>query len=121
MKAGCLHAGHHCWVRKRFLFFKHAKGGDVGCYGVYGRSAVRFDQHPTYREIIVPWYDSRKACLFMVLLMLLVFLFGLIGVVFAAEHTEFNRHLWVPVLLCLLSGGVIISTTVRLIKRYLAR
>jgi len=77
-----------------------------------------YDQNPVHRKVIAPWYDSRKVCLLMILAMLLVFLFALVGVYFAWESTLYREMIWLPALLAFLSGMVMLSTTVRLIKRW---
>jgi hypothetical protein len=46
-----------------------------------------------------------------------VFLFSLTGIGVASAYDEYHRHMWVPILLMLLSAGVLISTLVRLIRR----
>gem|GEM_PF-3548731 len=48
--------------------------------------------------------------------MAIVIAFGVIGIVAAWNHAQFRRHLWLPVILVLLSAGVLISIAVRLIK-----
>jgi uncharacterized membrane-anchored protein YhcB (DUF1043 family) len=45
-------------------------------------------------------------------------LFALVGVYFAWENTLYREMIWLPALLALLSGIVILSTTVRLVKRW---
>jgi hypothetical protein len=82
---------------------------------------MRIDQNPLFRKVIVPWYDSRTACYMVIFFMVLVFLFGFAGISASREATEYHEHVWVPVLLVVMSGGVIISTTIRLIKRYSRR
>ena len=82
---------------------------------------MRFDQNPSYRAIIVPWYDSEKVCLLIVFLMLIVFFFSVTGILVASEYVEYNRYVWMPVLLCIISGIVIVSTVLRVIRRYIAR
>jgi len=77
-----------------------------------------YDQNPVHRKLITPWYDSRTVCLVVILSMLLVFLFALVGVFLAWENSLFREMIWLPALLALLSGIVILSTTVRLIKRW---
>ncbi|UCH19810.1 MAG: hypothetical protein JSU83_14690 [Deltaproteobacteria bacterium] len=79
---------------------------------------MRYDRKPVYRKLIVPWYDSETVCFIVIILMLLVFLFSLAGISVATENDEHLTHLWLPILLFLLSGVVIISTVFRLIKRY---
>ncbi|MGD2000343.1 MAG: hypothetical protein PVJ00_07225, partial [Desulfobacterales bacterium] len=57
-------------------------------------------------------------CLVVIFSMLLVFLFALVGVYFAWENTLYREMIWLPALLAFLSGMVMLSTTVRLIKRW---
>jgi hypothetical protein len=82
---------------------------------------MRIDQNPLFRKVIVPWYDSEAACYMVIFFMFLVFLFGVAGISASRENIEYHDHVWVPVLLMVMSGGVIISTTIRLIKRYSRR
>ncbi|MFZ0725556.1 MAG: hypothetical protein WAM61_07180 [Desulfobacterales bacterium] len=77
-----------------------------------------YDQNPVHRKLINPWYDSRTVCLAVILFMLLIFLFALVGVHLAWENTVYREMVWLPVLLAFLSGAVMLSTTVRLIKRW---
>jgi hypothetical protein len=76
---------------------------------------------PFFRKDIVPWYDSETACLIIIVFMLLVCLFSFAGISVARENFEYNQYIWVAVLLLVLSGVVIISTTIRLIKRFTSR
>jgi hypothetical protein len=76
------------------------------------------DQNPLFRKVIAPWYDTEKACFTIIILMLLVFLFGITGILEALEKTEYNEYIWVPVLLVAMSTWVIVSTSIRLIKRH---
>jgi hypothetical protein len=77
------------------------------------------DQNPSFRRLIVPWYDSEGACLILIFLMDLVFLFAAVGVEEARRTPEFGGYMGIPVLLMVLSGGVIVSTTIRLIRRFM--
>ena len=79
---------------------------------------MRLDQNPIYRKVIYPWYESEMACLIVIILMFIVFLFGFIGISVARETTEYHSFVWVPILVVALSGVVILSTTIRLIRRY---
>jgi hypothetical protein len=79
---------------------------------------MRYDQKPVHRKIIVPWYDSETACLGMILIMVLVFLFALAGISVAGESAEHHHKIWLPILLLITSGIVIISIAVRLFKRF---
>ena len=76
---------------------------------------------PFFRKVIVPWYDSETACLILIVFMLLVCLFGLAGISVARENVGYYQYIWIAVLLVVLSGVVIISTTIRLIKRFTSR
>lgn len=82
---------------------------------------MRLDENPVYRKVIVPWYDSETACFIVIVFMFLVFLFGFLGISIARETVEYHEHIWVPVFLVVMSGFVIVSTTIRLIKRYAYR
>ena len=82
---------------------------------------MRQDQNPVFRKEIIPWYDSDPACFLMILFMLLVVLFGVAGISVARENVEYHGYAWVAVLLVVMSGAVIISSVVRLLKRYAHR
>jgi len=82
---------------------------------------MRIDQNPLFRKLIVPWYDSEAACLIVIVFMFFVFCFGFVGISLARENLEYHEHIWIAALLVVLSGGVIISITIRLIKRYVYR
>jgi len=68
--------------------------------------------------VIVPWYDTEVICLILIVFMFVVFIFGFIGIAVAHETEEYRPFIWVPALVVALSGGVIVSTTIRLIRRY---
>lgn len=74
-----------------------------------------------FRKVIVPWYDSETACLIVIVLMAFVFMFGCAGASVAHENAAYQEYIWVPVLLMVMSGWVIASTTIRLLKRYAYR
>jgi uncharacterized protein (DUF983 family) len=79
---------------------------------------MRYDEKPIYRRLIVPWFDSEAACFFVIFFMGVVIWFSLLGIYVTYEKIEFHRYIWVPVLLILMSTWVLISTFIRLIKRY---
>ncbi len=79
---------------------------------------MRLDQNPVYRKVIVPWYDSEITCLVMIVLLFVVFVFGFIGISVASESIFYGSYIWVPVILVVVSGGIILSITIRLIRRY---
>lgn len=82
---------------------------------------MHIDENPLFRKAIVPWYDSEAACLVMVILMEMVFVFGVAGLSVVLGTPEFHRFIWLPAVLLVLSFGVVFSITVRLIRRYARR
>lgn len=79
---------------------------------------MRLDQNPVYRKVIVPWYDSEIACLVLIGFLFVVFLFGFIGISVAIDKSAYGAYVWIPIALVVMSGGIIISITIRLIIRY---
>jgi len=79
------------------------------------------DQNPFFRKIIVPWYDSDTACYIVIVCMAIIIFFGFTGIFAAREASAAPSRIWVPVLLIVLGAGVILSTLIRLLKRYLHR
>ncbi len=71
-----------------------------------------------YRKVIIPWYDSETVCIFMISFMFLVFLFSLAGMSVAYENPDYHEHIWVPVLLIVLSSCIIISASLRILRQY---
>lgn len=82
---------------------------------------MRMDQNPFFRKIIVPWYDSDTACYIVIVCMGITVFFGFSGISTAREYPAAHAPIWIPVLLIVLSTGVILSTLIRLLKRYLHR
>jgi hypothetical protein len=82
---------------------------------------MRLDhKNPMYRKAIVPWWDSEIACLLVIISMFVAFLFGMLGISVAHGYLAYRPFVWVPVLVVILSAFVILSTTIRLIRRYLS-
>ncbi len=79
---------------------------------------MRLDQNPVYRKVIVPWYDSEIACLVLIGFLFVVFLFGFIGISVAIDNSAYGAYVWIPISLVVMSGGIIISITIRLIIRF---
>jgi len=71
-------------------------------------------QNPVFRRTISPWYDTEIACIAVAIVMFLTFLFGVAGISVARSASE----LWIPLLITLLSAEVLVSTAVRLVRRY---
>ena len=82
---------------------------------------MRLEQNPVFREVIIPWYDSQTACYAVLAFTLLAFLFGIVGIYTALSIVEYHEYVWVPLLLVIMSGWVIVSISIRLIKRYVNR
>ncbi|MFQ5485331.1 MAG: hypothetical protein ACE5DO_08380 [Desulfobacterales bacterium] len=79
---------------------------------------MRLDEKPIFRNIIVSWYDSETICFIVILFMVFVFLFAMVGLSVSGEIVEYNDFIWIPILLIVLSGWVIVSTVIRLIRRF---
>lgn len=82
---------------------------------------MRLDPNPSFRKVIVPWYDSESICVAVIILMIFVFLFSMVGVSLAISQDTSRPHIWVPVLLLFLSAFVIVSLMLHLLKRFAAR
>jgi len=82
---------------------------------------MKLDQNPVFRKIIVPWYDSGPLCGILLVVMIAVFLFALTGIDVIQGRPEYHQHIWIPVLLIVMSGLVAVSISLRLIRRYLYR
>lgn len=76
------------------------------------------DKNPVFRKVIIPWYQSTNAYIFVIIFMIVVFFFALTGISVAREYHSYRGYVWVPVLLLVMSAGIIITTAARLIKRY---
>ncbi len=74
-------------------------------------------QPPSFRKTIVPWYDSSMVCGIQIAVMILVFLFGCLGISVASEVRDARGVLWVPTLLAVLSLIVLSTTLIRVIRR----
>lgn len=72
---------------------------------------------PFFRKIIPPWYDSDVVCVMQLFFMAGVFLFGCAGISAAGETDTYRNVRWVPLLLVVLSMTVILSTSIRLVRR----
>jgi quinol-cytochrome oxidoreductase complex cytochrome b subunit len=78
---------------------------------------MKLDQPSTFRKIIVPWYDSEILCLVAIIFLFSVMLLGIVGINVAKSIQQYQEYLWMPSLLTFLSGGVIFSIVVRLVRR----
>jgi len=78
---------------------------------------MRVGKTPLFRNVIVPWYDADTVCYSIMVLMVIILIFSVFGVVAAREVPAYRGYFWVPVLLALMSTGVLVSTIVRLVQR----
>ena len=76
---------------------------------------------PVFRKAVIPWYRSTKIYLLAILFMLLVLLFGIAGISVAQDIEAYRGYIWVPVLLVAMSAFMIVTSTYRLIMRYVTR
>jgi len=79
---------------------------------------MRIDENPLFRKAICPWYDSEPACLVTIVFLEMVYIFGVFGLSVVRETPAFHRYVWLPAVLMVLSLGVVLSITARLIRRY---
>jgi len=79
------------------------------------------EESPVFKRTFVPWYDTTALCILTILFLDGVFLFSAAGVSVARMAPAFYHHIWVPVLLMVTSGGLMLSIVFRLVRRYLDR
>lgn len=82
---------------------------------------MRAGKDPLFRNVIVPWYDADTVCYSIMVLMAVILIFSILGIAAAREVPEYRSYAWVPILLAMMSAGVLISTTVRLFRRNVSR
>jgi len=82
---------------------------------------MQLDQNPFFRKVIIPWYDSKTACLLVLGFLVLVSFFGFLGISVAVENAETFPAIWVPLLLVSASTGVAVSILMRLVNRRIRR
>lgn len=74
-------------------------------------------RNPLFRRVIVPWYDVELVCYVTIVFVVGIILFSLCGIFEANAIPEYNRYIWIPILLLIMSVVVFISTIMRLVKR----
>ncbi len=80
---------------------------------------MKLDQNPVFRKIIVPWYDSTAICGLVIAAMLMIILFAIAGIVIAIGNVAYQDHVWVPLVILLLSASVVGLTIRRLVLRFI--
>ncbi len=79
------------------------------------------EQSPVFRKEFIPWYDTNIACSIVAVFTLFVFIFSLAGISTAHENVEYQGYIWVPGLLAMMRFTVMISNTIRLLRRYIEK
>ncbi|QTA78887.1 Uncharacterized protein dnl_11340 [Desulfonema limicola] len=79
---------------------------------------MQIENGAAHKKNEIPWYDSETICLITLIFLYFVFFFGISGISVVREYHEYYKHIWVPVLLMIMSGITIISITLRLIGRF---
>ena len=82
---------------------------------------MRTGRAPLFRNVIVPWYDADTVCYGIIVLMAAILIFSFFGIAAAREVSAYRGYIWVPLLLALLSAGVLVSTIIRLVRRHTNR
>ena len=73
---------------------------------------------PVFRKTANPWYQSKMVYALTITFMVIVRFFGLVGISVTREIEQYHDYVWVPVVLVVLSTGVMISAIIRLIRRH---
>ena len=71
-----------------------------------------------FRKAANPWYQSKIVYGLTITFMLIALLFGLVGISVTREIEQYHDYLWVPLIVVVLSTGVMISAIIRLIRRH---
>jgi hypothetical protein len=79
------------------------------------------EKSPVFRKPVIPWYQSKTAYSLTIAFMLIVLFVGLVGISVTREYEAYNGYIWVPALLVSLSGCLIITNIIRLIRRYTSK
>ena len=82
---------------------------------------MKLDQGLSFRKAIIPWYDADPVCIIAIAILLLVFLFSMVGIDVARSLPSPGTYLWVPMLLAGLSAIVLVTVSARVIRRFLTR
>ena len=79
------------------------------------------EKSPVFRKAVIPWHQSKTAYSLTIAFMLVVLFVGLVGISVTREYEAYNGYIWVPALLVILSGCLIIANIIRLIRRYISK
>ena len=73
---------------------------------------------PVFRKTANPWYQSKMVYALTITFMVMVLLFGWVGISVTREIEQYHAYVWVPVVLVVLSTGVMLSAIIRLFRRH---
>lgn len=76
-----------------------------------------FDETPVFRKVIVPWYDTDRACMLTLMFLFAVFLFACCGLSAALEAPGYHPYVWMPSVLMMFSATGMVSVLLRVIRR----
>jgi uncharacterized membrane protein len=79
------------------------------------------EKSPVFRKPVISWYQSKTAYSLTIVAMLIVFLVGLVGISVTREYEVYSSYIWVPALLVILSGCLVITNIIRLVRRYTSK
>lgn len=82
---------------------------------------MRKESDGIFREAALPWYDSDKLCLIIMVFMALVNFFGWAGLSTAFSKPEWKGYWHLPVILLVASSFVFLSVIRRIIVRHLIK
>jgi hypothetical protein len=82
---------------------------------------MKLHQNPSFRKVVIPWYDSDLFCIVISIFMAMVFFFSGIGIRVALENEEYQGHDWVPLVLMVFSGVVLATNVIRVLIRMVRR
>jgi hypothetical protein len=82
---------------------------------------MKNDRYPLFRKSMAPWYDSEAVCTMVLMVMIAVMVFGIFGIRVARDNPAYYGYAWVPFALVLMCLYVILSTIIRLVKRFSQR
>ena len=74
-----------------------------------------------HRKNMSPWYETETACMITIVCIIPVLIFAVIGILTAQEYPDYQDHIWVPSILLILNTMVILSISIRLVRRYISR
>ncbi|MFH2058781.1 MAG: hypothetical protein ABIJ59_07765 [Pseudomonadota bacterium] len=78
---------------------------------------MQLDPNPFFRKTITPWYDSNFTCWSLIIFMVFIFAFALSGILTGLGTPEFQKHIWFPAFLAVLSLFLAIKIFLRLRRR----